>query len=137
MLAKSEARPQGQGRILVAEDEGALREAVCDYLSGLGYTVFGAGSGQEALSLASEQEKTIDLLLTDLVMPKMSGGELSQHLGKLRPGMKTIYMSGYADEAKMRQSVPETNVSVLQKPFSLGTLARKIREVLESAEIIQ
>ena len=137
MLAKSEARPQGRGRILVAEDEGALREAVCDYLSGLGYTVFGAGSGQEALSLASEEEKKIDLLLTDLVMPKMSGSELSQHLGKLRPGLKTIYMSGYADEARMRQSVPETNASVLQKPFSLGTLARKVREALESTGTIQ
>ena len=137
MPAKSEARPQGRGRILVAEDEEALREAVCDYLSGLGYTVFGAGSGQEALSLAGEQEKEIDLLLTDLVMPKMSGSELSQHLCNLRPRLKTIYMSGYADEARMRQSVPEMNASVLQKPFSLGALARKVREALEPTESIR
>ena len=137
MPAKSETRPQGRGRILVAEDEEALREAVCDYLSGLGYTVFGAGSGQEALSLAGEQEKEIDLLLTDLVMPKMSGSELSQHLCNLRPRLKTIYMSGYADEARMRQSMPETNASVLQKPFSLGTLARKVREALEPTETIR
>ena len=70
-------------------------------------------------------------------MPKMSGSELSQNLCKPAPRLKTIYMSGYADEARMRQSVPEMNASVLQKPFSLGALARKVREALEPTESIR
>ena len=110
MSAKAEARPRGTETILVAEDEEALREAICDYLRSLGYTVFAASSGQQALSVASQHEGHIDLLITDLVMPKMSGRELAQTLGSLRPDLKTIYMSGYTDDAVLRHGIHESRV---------------------------
>jgi signal transduction histidine kinase/ActR/RegA family two-component response regulator len=134
--AKAEVRPRGTGTILVVEDEEALREVICDYLRSLGYTVFAAGSGEEALSAASEHEGHIDLLITDLVMPKMSGRELAQMLGSLHPNLKTMYMSGYTDDAELRHGIPELAARFLQKPFSLGTLARKVRETLGRTETV-
>ena len=130
---KSVATPRGTEVVLVAEDEGALREAISHYLRGLEYTVLAGASGQQALSIASEQGR-IDLLVTDLVMPKMSGIELSRTLGVLHPELKTIFMSGYTDDALLRRSIHELSASFLQKPFSLGTLARRIREMLDSDE---
>jgi PAS domain S-box-containing protein len=137
MSAKAEARPRGTETILVAEDEEALREAICDYLRSVGYKVFAASSGQHALSVASQHEGRIDLLITDLVMPKMSGRELSQMLGSLRPDLKTIYMSGHSDDAVLRHGIQEMGTTFLQKPFSLGTLARKVRETLGRKETVQ
>ncbi len=116
---KAETPSRGNETLLVAEDEESLRDAVCDYLSSLGYTVLAAGSGLEALSAASQHEGHIDLLITDLVMPKMSGRELSQMLGSLRPELKTIYMSGYSDDAILRHGIQEMGATFLQKPFSL------------------
>ena len=137
MPAQAEIRPHGTGTILVTEDEGALREAVCSYLRDLGYSVIGASSGQEALSFARQHEGPIDLLITDLVMPRMGGGDLSQMLGSLCPELKTIYMSGYADDQRLREDMLEANSLLLQKPFSLGTLARKVRDTLKQPETIQ
>ena len=130
MSAKAEAQPRGTETLLVAEDEEALREAMCDYLRSLGYTVLAASSGQQALSVASQHEGHIDLLITDLVMPEMSGRELSQMLESFRPDLKTIYMSGYTDDAVLRRGIQVLNATFLQKPFSLGTLARKVRDTL-------
>ncbi len=134
VFVKTEAGPRGKETLLVAEDEGALREAICDYLRSLGYTVLTASSGQEALSAACEHEGQIDLLITDIVMPKMSGRELSQTLGSLRPDLKTIHMSGYTDDAVLRHGIKKSDATFLQKPFSLGTLARKVRDTLDPAE---
>jgi CheY-like chemotaxis protein len=133
MSAKTDAQPRGAETLLVAEDEEALRAAICDYLRSLGYTVFAANSGLQALSVATQYEGSIDLLITDLVMPRMSGRELSQTLGSLRPDLKTIYMSGYTDDAVLRHGIHELGATFLQKPFSLGTLARKVRDALERA----
>jgi PAS domain S-box-containing protein len=129
MSAIAEAQLRGTETLLVAEDAEALREAICDYLRSLGYTVFAASSGQQALLVASQQGH-IDLLLTDVVMPQMSGRELSQMLGSLRPSLKTIYMSGYTDDAVLRHGILELGGHFLQKPFSLGTLAREISDTL-------
>jgi CheY-like chemotaxis protein len=96
----------------------------------LGYTVLAARSGQQALSVASEYGH-IDLLITDVVMPEMGGRELSKLLGGLRSDLKTIYMSGYTDDAVLRHGILERSATFLQKPFSLGTLARKARETLD------
>jgi PAS domain S-box-containing protein len=137
MPAKCEDRPHGRETLLVTEDEEALRESICGYLRGLGYTVLAASSGREALSVANEHEGYIDLLITDLVMPKMGGRELSQTLGSLRPGMKTICMSGYSDDAVLRHGIHELGAIFLQKPFSLGTLARKVRDTLGRTETVQ
>jgi PAS domain S-box-containing protein len=137
MSAKAETRSRGTETILVAEDEEALREAVCDYLSSLGYAILAASSGQQALSVAIKREGHIDLLITDLVMPKMSGRELAQMLGSLRPELKTIYMSGYTDDGALQHGIPELGAAFLQKPFSMGTLARKVRDMLARAETVQ
>ena len=135
--ARAETQPLGTGTILVAEDEDALRQAMSGYLSSLGYTVLEADSGKQALSVASQHEGHIDLLLTDLVMPGMSGRELAQTLGSLRPDLKTICMSGYSDDVTLRHGVHELSATFLQKPFSLGTLARKVRDTLKPSETVQ
>jgi signal transduction histidine kinase len=127
---KTDARPRGSKTVLIAEDEEALREVMCSYLRSLGYTVLAARSGQQALSVASEYGH-IDLLITDVVMPEMGGRELSKLLGGLRSDLKTIYMSGYTDDAVLRHGILERSATFLQKPFSLGTLARKARETLD------
>jgi PAS domain S-box-containing protein len=135
--AKADALPRGTETLLVAEDEEAVREAMCGYLRGLGYTVLVASSGQQALSVASEHEGHIDLLITDVVMPKMSGRELSEMLTSLRPGVKTIHISGYADDAVLRHGIHELGAHFLQKPFSLGTLAREVSDTLGRTEAEQ
>jgi len=137
MSARAEARSQGTGTLLVAEDEESLREVMCEHLCSWGYTVLEASSGQQALSVASQHEGHIDLLITDLVMPKMSGKDLAQMLGSLRPDLKTIYMSGYTDDAVVRHGISELSVTFLQKPFSLDTLARKVRDTLGRPGTVQ
>lgn len=137
MLTKAEARLRGTETLLVAEDEEALREVVCVFLRSLEYTILEADSGQQAISLASQYDGHIDLLITDLVMPGMSGTELAQMLGNLRPDLKTMYMSGYSDDAVLRHDVHELGTTFLQKPFSLGTLARKVRDMLGRTAIAQ
>jgi CheY-like chemotaxis protein len=137
MLATDEERPRGTETILIAEDEEALREAVCDYLSSLGYTVLAASSGKEALSAASEHDGHIDLLITDVVMPGMSGRELSEMLGSLYPDLKTIFMSGYTDDAVLRHGIHAQGTTFLQKPFAMGTLASKVSDTLGQTETVQ
>jgi two-component system, cell cycle sensor histidine kinase and response regulator CckA len=136
--AKVDVRSRGAETILVAEDEEALREAVCDYLSSLGYTVLVAESGEGALSAASQRGGKIDLLITDLVMPKMSGRELAQMMGSICANLKIIYMSGYTDDdVVLRHGIHDPGVTFLQKPFSLGNLARKVRETLGPIESLE
>jgi CheY-like chemotaxis protein len=137
MSAEAERLPLGTETLLVAEDEKALREMICGNLRSLGYTVLEAESGQQALSIASQHEGHIDLLITDLVMPKMSGRELSEKLGSLRSDLKTIYMSGYTDDAVVRHGISGLGVTFLQKPFSLDTLAHKVRDTLGRPETPQ
>jgi len=135
--AKAVAQRRGTGTILIAEDEEALREAICGYLRTLGYTVLAASSGQQALSIASEYEGHIDLLITDAVMPKISGRELSQTLVCSRPRLKTIHMSGYTDDAVLRHGIRNMDSIFLQKPFSMSTLARTVSNTLERSETVQ
>ncbi len=131
-MQKAEWLRRGAGTLLVVEDEPALRESIREFLGSLGYTVLDADSGPQALTIASQFDQPIDLMITDLVMPKMSGRELSQSLGSTRPQMKTIFMSGYTDDAVMHHGIQEAGVSFLQKPFSLAMLARKVLEMLGS-----
>ena len=120
----------GSETILIVEDEDALRESMSEFLTGLGYTILTAGSGQQALAIASRFKQPIQLMITDIVMPKMSGHELAQMLGSIRPAMKTVFMSGYIDDAIVRHGVEVEGVVFLQKPFGLAVLARKLRELL-------
>jgi PAS domain S-box-containing protein len=125
-----ERKQRGSGTLLVVEDEDALRESIREFLSSVGYTVLSAESGIHALAVANEFGQPIDLMITDVVMPRMGGRELSQALARIRPELKTIFMSGYTDDAAMRHGVQEAGVAFLQKPFSLATLARKVREMI-------
>ncbi|MHB8836016.1 MAG: hybrid sensor histidine kinase/response regulator [Candidatus Methylomirabilia bacterium] len=117
--------------ILLVEDEAPLREMCATILSNLGYRVSAAANGPEALRLVQEQGIAPDLFLTDVIMPGMSGAQLAQRLGKDRPGLKVLYMSGYPDEAIAPHGILEPGTHFIQKPFTEGSLAAKVREVLE------
>ena len=124
---------RGVETLLIVEDEGSLRAALCEFLIRLGYTVLAASSGEEAILLASEREH-LDLLLTDVVMPRMNGRELSETLRSLRPDLKVIYMSGYTDDAVLRYGIHGQRTAFLQKPFGLSALARKVRDAFDTVE---
>ena len=127
-VTKEEAR--GAETILLVEDESPLRSLVRGLLEGVGYTVLEARDGEDALLLSNEFSGQIHLLVTDVVMPKMSGPELAQHLAPLRQDMKVLFMSGYADDAMVRHGILDSNAAYLQKPFTPESLARKVREIL-------
>jgi len=123
----------GTETVLLAEDEEVVRRFAREILSGNGYKVLEAGNGREALLLSEAHRGEIHLLLTDVVMPKMSGRELTERIRPLRPDLRILYMSGYIDDAILRHSVLEEGIPFLQKPFTSEGLARKVREVLDSA----
>jgi two-component system cell cycle sensor histidine kinase/response regulator CckA len=127
----------GTETLLVVEDEDALRGSISYFLRSLGYTVLEAESGHRALSLVADFDGAIHLLLTDLVMPRMGGRELSEMLHTLRPDLKTIFMSGYTDDAVVRYGVRDAGLMFLQKPFSMATLARQVRAALPAADKVQ
>jgi CheY-like chemotaxis protein len=122
----------GSETVLVAEDEDAVRQIIEKALQARGYTVMVARGGTEALAIAGRHAGQIDLLVTDVVMPDMNGRALSERLTHVRPTIKTLYLSGYTDDAILHHGVLEEGVAFLQKPFSLGALARKVREVIEA-----
>ncbi len=97
-----------------------------------GYKVLDAGDGDEALQVCREQEGSIRLLITDVVMPGMSGRELAERVMDLHPQMKVLYMSGYTDNAIVHHGVLEPGTAFIEKPFTPDDLARKVREVLEA-----
>jgi two-component system cell cycle sensor histidine kinase/response regulator CckA len=123
--------PEGHETVLLVEDETAVRTLARLVLRSCGYTVLEAHDGEEAMLVAQRHHSRIHLLLTDLVMPRMSGRELADQLLHARPTVHVLFMSGYTDEAVLRHGVLEANVAFLQKPFSPATLARKVREVLD------
>jgi CheY-like chemotaxis protein len=127
------APSRGSETVLLAEDSASLREMARKYLESVGYTVLEAASGKEALQQAKEFAGHIDLLLTDVVMPEMSGPELACQMSVLRPGIKVIFTSGYTDDAIARQGILDPSVVFIQKPYRPKALARKIRELLDDA----
>src|SRR5207244_2058044 len=96
-----------------------------------GYRILEASDGAEALRIASQHQAPIDLMVTDLVMPGMSGRQLAQRLSPERPEMKVLFVSGYTEDTAVRRRVAESNVAFLQKPFTVESLARKVRERLD------
>jgi CheY-like chemotaxis protein len=120
----------GTETILFVEDEQSVRELVCDYLNSAGYRVLEAGDGVQALEVAAAHTGAIHMLVTDVVMPRMSGRDLATQLTSERPGLKVLFISGYTDDTIVRHGVLDGGVAFLQKPFNLKSLAEKIREVL-------
>ena len=124
--------PGGSETILVVEDEMSVRKLAAEFLGSNGYRVLEAQDGGEALQVCEEHRAPIHLLMTDVVMPGMSGRELAVRLTGARPEMKVIYVSGYTDDAIVQHGVREEGTVFLQKPFSLDALARTVREALDS-----
>ena len=121
----------GSETILLVEDEEVVRGLTTNILEGAGYHVIAAGGGAEAAKLCADRNAPIDLLLTDVVMPRTSGKEVADQLTKMQPGLKVLFMSGYTDEAIVHHGVLDANVEFIQKPFTPVGLSKKIREVLD------
>ncbi len=126
------AAPRGDETILFVEDEPALRAVACRSLAMQGYRVMDAPDAEAALALAAGFPGTIHLLVTDVIMPGLSGHELAGRLAAARHDLRVLYISGYTDEAIVSHGVLAPGVSYLQKPFSPDTLARRVREVLDA-----
>jgi nitrogen-specific signal transduction histidine kinase/FixJ family two-component response regulator len=127
--------PRGTETILLVEDDPALREMAATLLRRLGYTILAAANGIEALSLKRQRDiGHIDLLFTDVVMPHMSGKELSERVRALYPRTRILFTSAYTENAIIHQGVLNKGVALLQKPFTPSALAHKLREVLDQPD---
>jgi DNA-binding NtrC family response regulator len=122
----------GAETLLVVENEGAIRALVKMALERQGYTVMSAESGSEALALAADHQGPIDLLITDVVMPDLRGPDLAKQMVAERPGLATLFMSGYMDDAlgEETSSLP-VPVDFIQKPFLPSALVAKVRQLLD------
>jgi signal transduction histidine kinase len=125
---------QGSETILLVEDEEPVRSLEREVLTASGYTVLEAHSASHAIELADNHHGTIDLLLTDVVMPQQNGRDLADQLGTRRPNMKILYASGYAANTISHQGILEPGIAFIPKPFTPSSLARKVREVLDAPQ---
>lgn len=138
MTPSGEAKPsparRGSETILVVEDESGVRELACEFLKVSGYRVVEAKDGIDALEIAKRHRGPIHLALIDMVMPKMSGRELADHLKRVRPETKVLFMSGYSEYTSGgADNAP--SLTVLQKPFSISTLVERVCEAMEKPAV--
>ncbi|HEX7590166.1 MAG TPA: response regulator, partial [Demequinaceae bacterium] len=127
------ANGRGDATILLVEDEPGILALARKALEGQGYVVLPASTGDDALRLAGEHPGTIDLLLTDVIMPEMNGRALADELRSTRPNLKVLFMSGYTADVITGHGTPEGDAHFIAKPFHLKDLAEKVREVLGAA----
>jgi CheY-like chemotaxis protein len=127
--SSSEALALGSETVLLVEDEDSVRELARELLTARGYTVLAAASAEEALSRYGRDSRPLDILVTDLVMPHMSGRELAKAFAALHPETKVLFMSGYSD---LTNGVAEVEGHFLQKPFTAASLLKKVREILNA-----
>jgi len=138
ILTTAPTQPLGQTQkgtetILLVEDESSVRMLIRDELRKLGYRVIEAKNGVEACLLATQQTGSLQLLLTDVVMPGMGGRELAQHLSVIKPDLRTLFISGYMDDVGIMAGQEEGTSSFLQKPFTPEVLARAVRTLLDAS----
>ena len=130
--AKVSDEISGSETVLIVEDNDALRKLAKNVLRKYGYEILEAENGEKALNVSETHEGPIHLLLTDVVMPRMSGTDLSEKLRSIRPETRVIYMSGYTADAIVRNGILRQNINFIEKPFSLESLAKKVRQVLDN-----
>ena len=133
--AESPSALRGNETVLVVEDEEGVRELVRKILVEHGHAVLTARHGRDALLLAERYERPIDLLVTDVVMPEMGGGELVERLTDLRPDLKVLYISGYTNDEVLRRGIQGARTSFLHKPFTTEGLMQRVREAIEGAPV--
>ena len=123
--------PRGTETILLVEDEEAVRTMACEILESCGYKVLEAADGAEAVAICEDQDCSIDLLITDVVMPRMDGREVAERLTAIRPQLRVLFMSGYTEIAIVHHGVLDKGANFIAKPFSMERLAHKVRELLD------
>lgn len=126
----------GTETLLIVENEGAIRNLLQMALRKDGYTVLAAESGREALEIVRDHDGAIHLLITDVMMPDMDGPELVRQLATVRPGTRTLFMSGYMDEALGEHGILPMHVNFIQKPFSPRAIAEKVRDILDNGPFL-
>ncbi len=131
-LKEDLGRHRGTETVLLVEDEDMVRQLTNELLEESGYVVLEANGGGQAMELFKEHKGRIDLLITDVVMPKISGKQVAEQLKEIHPETKVLFMSGYTDEAIVHHGIIDSHIAFIQKPFSERALAQKIREVLDS-----
>ena len=118
--------------MLLVEDEDMVRNLATELLKENGYNVLAASGGEEAIRLCRKHKEPIHLLITDVVMPKLSGKDLARRLQMVHPETKVLFMSGYTDEAIVHHGIVDSHIAFIQKPFSETVLMQKIRDVLDA-----
>ncbi len=127
----------GTETVLVVEDDVAIQAVMARILRSGGYRVFTVSGGKQALALCREGTVHVDLLITDVVMPEMSGKQVADRLVGMIPGLKVVYMSGYTDNAIVHHGVLDEGVRLIAKPFSAEIVLRAVREALDDGTSVQ
>jgi DNA-binding response OmpR family regulator len=131
----AEAMVKGHETILIAEDDESVLDLVAESMLVHGFRVFRAGNGEQALEILHARGPVgVDLLITDVVMPGMSGPLLATRAAELLPHMKILFMSGYTEDVIRHHGIPRGNAAFLQKPFAPNELVRKVRRLLDAGE---
>ncbi|HST09520.1 MAG TPA: response regulator, partial [Terriglobales bacterium] len=123
---------RGSETVLLVEDENAVRHPTFEFLKQCGYKVIEAKDGLQAIGAAHKHDGPIDLMVTDVVMPGMSGGQLAELLAEKYSEMKVLFVSGYSEQVVLRHKIASLQTNFLQKPFTLKSLAAKVREILDT-----
>ena len=128
--SQPDALPRGHETVLLCEDDRPVRELIARSLQIAGYTVITAGSGQEGIEAAQKHDGSIDLLITDVIMPNMNGRALAERLRRTFPGLPTLFISGYTSNVIAHHGVLDEHVEFLEKPFTRLGLLAKVRTAL-------